>query len=538
MQRQLSGLIVPSKRQKELFMKFCCPHCHQKYEISEEDPKGEVECGVCGNRFLLPSGPGEKSNGASGSSVHSRRMERVLFLWRCFCDLFRVGKLRAELESRSQIIHELGLADVFEKKQAEQRLDSELTRKRSDLRSVESKIEDGKSRIKALEQKIRDFQPLLSVDEQITQKEKQLEELKKHLVETDDEVLMQSFGLYQPSYDFASSDQYKERLLRIRERQKEMIRSGLAVTGNLNWTVNGNASQGRKMVADMQKLLLRAFNGECEEITDRVTYANFDASLKRIMNSFEAISKLGRIMNVAISDPYCSLKKEELRLAFEYRQKKQEEKERQKELRAQMREEARLQRELEEARKKIEKEQAHYCNALQRLEEQKKQASPEDLEKLNEKENRLNARLADIDQALKEIDYREANQKAGYVYVISNIGAFGENVYKIGMTRRLDPSERIDELGDASVPFNFDIHAMIFSENAPALENALHHAFEKQKLNWVNQRREFFHVTLDEIKAVVKANHDKTAEFMDVAPAEQYRISLKMKEELSDPASD
>jgi len=152
---------------------------------------------------------------------------------------------------------------------------------------------------------------------------------------------------------------------------------------------------------------------------------------------------------------------------------------------------------------------------------------------LNEKENRLNARLADIDQALKEIDYREANQKAGYVYVISNIGAFGENVYKIGMTRRLDPSERIDELGDASVPFNFDIHAMIFSENAPALENALHHAFEKQKLNWVNQRREFFHVTLDEIKAVVKANHDKTAEFMDVAPAEQYRISLKMKEELS-----
>ena len=97
------------------------------------------------------------------------------------------------------------------------------------------------------------------------------------------------------------------------------------------------------------------------------------------------------------------------------------------------------------------------------------------------------------------------------------------------MTRRLEPQDRIDELGDASVPFNFDVHAMIFSDDAPALEAALHRAFENRKLNMVNQRREFFHVTLDEIKDVVKKNFDKTVEFIDVPDAEQYRVSLKMK---------
>ena len=121
-----------------------------------------------------------------------------------------------------------------------------------------------------------------------------------------------------------------------------------------------------------------------------------------------------------------------------------------------------------------------------------------------EKEAQLESHIKDIEKAIADIDYRQANMKAGYVYVISNIGSFGPNVYKIGMTRRLDPQDRVDELGDASVPFNFDVHAMIFSDDAPALEAALHRAFEDRKINMVNTRREFFNVTLDEIKEVVK----------------------------------
>ena len=246
--------------------------------------------------------------------------------------------------------------------------------------------------------------------------------------------------------------------------------------------------------------------------------------------SAETISKLGVTMGISLTTSYLNLKIQELQLAFEYQVKKQEEKEEIRAMKAQEREAAKLQREIAEQRKKAEKEENHYERALSDLNKQLL-ASPEDPDLLNKKELLENT-LSKIEKSLADLDYREANQRAGYVYIISNIGAFGENVYKIGMTRRLDPQERVDELGDASVPFKFDVHAMIFSDDAPALEAALHRAFEDKKVNMVNTRREFFNVTLDEIKTVVRNNFDKTVEFVDVADAEQYRISLRMKEQL------
>ena len=204
---------------------------------------------------------------------------------------------------------------------------------------------------------------------------------------------------------------------------------------------------------------------------------------------------------------------------------KQKEKERLKELRAEERERAKLEKEIEAERKKLEKEAKHYSNALQQILQQIASASPVDLPALEEKKAELEAKIADTDKAREQVDYRAANQRAGYVYIISNIGAFGEGVYKIGMTRRLEPMDRIDELGDASVPFDFDVHALIFSEDAPALETALHHAFEDRKLNMINTRREFFRVSLAEIKAVITQNFDKTVEFIDVPEAAQYRQS-------------
>lgn len=355
---------------------------------------------------------------------------------------------------------------------------------------------------------------------------KELTEKKKEIIETDETILLQSFGLYEPKYDFVNSEQYKQRLDEIRQKQKYMIKNNGAVSGNQSWQVDGSAAKGRAMVSNLQKLLLRAFNSECDEIINKVRYSNYDTSVKRIKSSREAISKLGFMLHIVITEPYFKLKLQELDLAFEYQQKKQQEKEEQRELKAQLREEAKLQKELENERKAVEKEQNHYLNALEKINKQL-QDQP-DSQELLEKKKELENDLAQTEQALKNLDYREANKKAGYVYVISNVGAFGENVYKIGMTRRLDPQERVDELGDASVPFRFDIHAMIFSEDAPALENALHHAFENKRLNKVNTRKEFFNVTLDEIKEVVKANYDKTAEFIELPEAEQYRISQKL----------
>ena len=389
-----------------------------------------------------------------------------------------------------------------------------------------------------LENHIRELQSKENaINESINKANADLDEIKskidtkqKMLVDVEEQLLYQDFALYKPKYEMVNSEAYKERLNKIRETQKALIKNDQAVTGNMNWTVNGSKSEGKKMVKDMQKLLLRAFNSECDEVISRVTYANIELSEKRLHTSFEAISKLGRIMSVTITHQYLKAKIEELYLAFEYKQKKQEEKEEQKELRAQLREEAKLQKEIEEARKKIQKEQKHYQNALDSINKQLLTATDEQKADLEQKKAEIEAQLGEIDKNIKDIDYRESNAKAGYVYIISNIGAFGENVYKIGMTRRLDPQERIDELSDASVPFNFDIHAMIFSDNAPALEAALHKAFENKKLNMVNQRREFFNVTLDEIKEVVMKNFDKSVEFIEVPEAEQYRTSLKMKE--------
>ena len=195
-----------------------------------------------------------------------------------------------------------------------------------------------------------------------------------------------------------------------------------------------------------------------------------------------------------------------------------------------MREEAKLAKEIEEARKRLEKEQTHYRNALEQINSRLNKGDLEDPDAFLAKKKELEEQLARIDQEFREVDYREANQRAGYVYIISNLGAFGPDVYKIGMTRRLDPMDRIDELGDASVPFDFDVHAMIFTEDAPGLEAALHNAFADRKLNFINTRREFFRVSLDEIKQVIKQNFDKAVEFVDVPPAEQYRETLAIKE--------
>lgn len=230
------------------------------------------------------------------------------------------------------------------------------------------------------------------------------------------------------------------------------------------------------MVNDMSKLLTRAFNSECDELISKVKYNNYDTFIKRIEKSFNAINKLGKVLGVSITEVYKNNRIRELTLAYEYAQKKQQEKEEQREIKAKMREEAKLQKEIEEARKKLEKEQTHYLNALAKINHQLSGASESEKEELISKKLELEEKIEDTEKAIKDVDYREANKRAGYVYIISNIGAFGENVYKIGMTRRLDPMERVYELGDASVPFNFDVHAMIFSDDAPKLENALHKA--------------------------------------------------------------
>ncbi|WP_087064252.1 DUF4041 domain-containing protein [Intestinibacillus massiliensis] len=413
------------------------------------------------------------------------------------------------------------------------------TKEKLEIEKLKKKIADLESIIPAESVTVADLQNEISrkqaelqqLNTQAVETEALLKRLNEQVIETDEQVMLQSFGLYTPRYSFMRVDDYKACLLDIRSRQKDMVKNRTAVFGSNSWSVNGDAQKGRKMVADMQKLLLRAFNSECDDIIEHVKYNNIESSEKRIKASMDAISRLGEMMGVFINPQYYQLKIEELYLAFEYQQKKQQEKEELREIRARMREEAKLAKEIEEARKKLEKERAHYKNALIKITKQLETASDVEKSDILEKKQQIEEQLGKISSEVEAIDYRAANQRAGYVYVISNVGAFGENVYKIGMTRRLDPTERVDELGDASVPFNFDIHAMIFSDDAPKLEAALHNAFADRKLNFVNQRREFFNVSLDEIKRVVRENYDKSVEFIDLAPADQYRQSLILRQQ-------
>jgi septal ring factor EnvC (AmiA/AmiB activator) len=405
-----------------------------------------------------------------------------------------------------------------------ERLTGLLLPEQRDIENLNQQISSLKLTIAGLEKTINNNNDKIGVlNTQVSKLDHEILEKRKQLAVFEVDINALDYGLYKPTFEFANSDLYKEELSKLRDKQKQCIKNDNAAYGNTNWQVNGSAAQGRSMVNNYKKLLLRAFNVECDDIVANVKVSNLDRSIERIEKISEQISKLGKTMAIGISPGYVRLKIDEVKLALDYQQKKQEEKERQKELRAQEREEAKVLKEIEEERKRLKKEQTHYENALKTVLTQIEKNGETD--ELLEKKLQLESQINDTAKAIEDVDYREANRKAGYVYIISNIGAFGENVYKIGMTRRLDPQERVDELSDASVPFNFDIHAMIFTEDAPGLETALHNAFQSKKLNKINTRREFFAVSLDEIKAEVRKNFDKTVEWIDIPEAEQYRQS-------------
>lgn len=398
------------------------------------------------------------------------------------------------------------------------------------------------SKIKKLTEQLERKTPLEEATEESEKLKKESERLKETIEKLkseaedaektvklyDNDIQMIEFGLYKPVFDFATSDMYKTRLETLHIRQKEMVKNEKAATFPDDFRLNGSESQGKKVIKDNVKQIIRSFNNESDVLIDKVKYNNVDAYRQRIIKSYEQLNKMNEKLQIAITPEYLETKLDELSMAYEYAQKKQEEKERAKEERERLREEAKLQKEIEEQRKALEKEQQQYLRALQTLETQLL-ANPEDTDLLAKKAE-LEGNLDEVKKGIEDVDYREANKRAGYVYVISNIGSFGENIYKIGMTRRLEPMDRVNELGDASVPFNFDVHAMIFSNDAPALENALHHAFEDRRVNMINNRREFFNVTLEEIEQVVKENFkERTVEFTHVPEAEQFRESEKMR---------
>lgn len=346
----------------------------------------------------------------------------------------------------------------------------------------------------------------------------------KSLVQTiaiyDEEIELAEWGLYKPHFDFGTSEKFKEAIKQVKAQQREMVQNKEAIYCNTAWVLEGKRSEGIKMTNRSIRLTARSFNSECDAAIANTRWNNVLTMEKRIRKAFETINQLNASNDIHISNRYLELKLKELRLTHEYHEKKQAEKDRLSEIRRQEREEKKLQEELEKAIK----EEQTYDSLLKKAKEQAARATGERLSELNAKIEQLQADLTIAHEKSERAKSMAEQTKRGHIYVISNIGSFGTNVYKIGMTRRLDPEERVRELGDASVPFGFDIHALVFTENAPELEGKLHKAFEDRRLNLVNTRREFFHAELSEIREKVE-ELIPSAEFVETVEARQYKES-------------
>lgn len=352
---------------------------------------------------------------------------------------------------------------------------------------------------------------------EMAEAEQRLTAARRDLVLTDETRMLQEAGIYEYRHPLADALAYKDRLDSLKARYKQLARDDQAVLGNQYWMVDGSAAKGRKMVRDFSKLMLRAYNAEADNAVRDMKPHRLDSLIDRLGKTRESIARLGATMQIRIGDDYHQLRVQELELTADYLVRKETEREEQRELRAQQREEERLQREIERERQRLEKERSHYEGALRRL-----RSGTGDEASIAE----LEGKLAALGVELEAVEAREANIRAGYVYVISNVGAFGERMVKIGMTRRLDPMDRVIELGDASVPFRFDVHALIFSEDAVGLERRLHQEFESRRVNRVNLRREFFYVTPADVRAALqRLAGQHLLEFQDTPEAPEWRAS-------------
>lgn len=406
-------------------------------------------------------------------------------------------------------------------------LENQYKSKKEEMNNIDETIARVKKETREqIETELKDKQ------EKIQTSNNELKQLRKELELHKDELHFQDYGLYEPRYDFVDSVSYKEKLIAVRKQQKRMIKDKIACTCKIEWEVGGSKAKGRKMMNDNIKLALKLFNLECENATMKVKHSNFDISVKRINNSFEKINKLNSTHHIVLSKSYLDLKIDELHIAYEYALKKEEEKELLKEAKEKEREEKKLQKELEKEKNKFIKENDEINNEINSIEEELKKAAEEEKAKLEAEILKLKEALNKNNEEITKINEWKEKPGAGYVYIISNIGSFGKDVFKIGVTRREKPEERIRELSSASVPFRYDTHVFIFSKDAYALENELHTRFDKQRVNKVNRRKEFFRISIDDIKQIVEENKGAVHSFVENAEAEEYYDTLRIEKKL------
>jgi hypothetical protein len=452
--------------------------------------------------------------------------------------------------------------------QGENEVNEKLKNKNEELANIDNKLEDKKEELANIDYKLMEMEKekvneineklmdkkeeLANIDYKLMEMEKEkekeidiklkekeiqlanldneLEEKKKGLILADDELEMQEVGLYRPKYDFINAVLYKEKLDEIRKKQKELIKNKTAAVCGTEWTVENSKQKGKAMTNANIKQILKTFNLESEVAISKVTLSNRESSVNRIKKSFEALNKLNERNVITITPQYLDLKLQELDVAIEYELKKQEEKELLREAREREREEKKIQKQLDAEEKKINEQRKSLETNINNIAiELRESKSDEEKEKLKLKIRELELALAKSNDDMEQIAEKRTRTGAGYVYILSNIGSFGENVYKIGVTRRDEPQERVRELSSASVPFKFDTHVFIFSKEAFELEKELHSRFENKRVNKINNRKEFFNITYDDVKKIVEENKELVHSFRDKPEAQEYYDTLKIE---------
>jgi hypothetical protein len=331
----------------------------------------------------------------------------------------------------------------------------------------------------------------------------------------DDDWILQDIGIYRYHHPLENAAAYKDRLDNLGKHIVDVVKAKKAIDISNMFTFDNSLAKGRRMCDNLAKLMLRAYNAEVDNSLRSLRAGNVVTAKKRVEVSRAAIMKYGMMMQMQISDSFHALRLEEIELTSDFLMKKQEEREAAREERARLREERKVEAELAQERERLDKERAHLINALEAI-------------RINgTSDDELERKLVALDEAIAQNDYRVANIRAGYVYVISNRGAFGENIVKIGLTRRLEPLDRVSELSGASVPFRFDVHGLFFAEDAVTLEAELHHHFADRRVNHANARKEFFFASPAEVRAVLVSKIGNLLEFTEHAESTEYLQSVR-----------
>lgn len=349
---------------------------------------------------------------------------------------------------------------------------------------------------------------------------KELEHITSYL---NDELFKYDIELTYP-FDLVEVDssQINTYIKKLQMKEKELL--------NLEEVKIFNVSTENKRHQNAQaKQIIRLFNAETSQLINKVNSKNIESMQNKIFKSYEGINKIFETDNVRIPETLLDIKLEMLDLMYKYQVKIEDEKIIRREERARLKEIEQAEKEMEKKLKELDKDIRHHNNEIKKLTMYLNNTDLQvEKELYIEKIRELDQSLKDLNSERENVEDRKDNAQSGFVYIISNIGSFGENVYKIGVTRRLEPMDRINELSSASVPFEFDVHALIFSENAFELESKLHEYFKKYKVNKVNGRKEFFKVNINEIKDKVLSEHNSTVQFIDEPKAIQYRETLRL----------